>query len=152
MRASTLLALLTPLATTATARITGISAPSEISNVTSYSLILQGTNYIQSVSDVSVAWGYSPVPGFFGTLGSQTSSAYLGPDKSNKVGDIVIDAPPPQSLAPGKMYVLGVAVTSLYGASGTPTVSLFNVTLMMSNRISGSRVNSTGIESFTAGN
>ncbi|PVI03079.1 hypothetical protein DM02DRAFT_612466 [Periconia macrospinosa] len=149
MRASTLLTILAPLATT-TARITGISAPSEINNSSSFDLILQGTNYIQTVADISVAWGYSLTPGFFGTLGSEASSVYLGPEKSNKVGDIVIQAPPPQGLALGRDHVLAVAVTSLYGASGTPTVTLFNVTLMMSNRISGQRSNSTGFESFTA--
>lgn len=149
MRATSLFSLLAALGTTS-ARLVGISAPTTISPASHFSLILRSENYIQSVADVSVAWGYAPVPGFFGTIGSSTGSAYLGPDKSNQLHDVTLELPPPQGLTMGSEYVLGVALTSLYGASGTPTITLFNVTVKLGNAVAGERVNSTGFESFTA--
>ena len=130
MRASTILTALTTAALS-TARITGVSAPSTISlsDTKGYDLTLITENYIQSVADVAVAWGYAPKPGYYGTIGSQTGSAYLGPDKSNQLENVTVAVPAPSGLTVGQEYVLGVSLFSLYGASGTPTTTLMNVTV-----------------------
>jgi hypothetical protein len=149
MRTSTLFAGLSGVALS-TARLTGISAPSTISNSKGYTLNLITENYIQSVADIAVAWGYAPRPGFPGTIGSSTGSAYLGPDKSNQLKNVPIEVPAPSGLTVGQEYVLGVSLFSLYGASGTPTTTLINVTVTVGDEVSEETVKSNGFTSFTA--
>jgi hypothetical protein len=109
MRLSTILPLIA--ASAASARIIGIAAPSTIAPNSTFSLTLLVENYIQAVADVSVAWGFSPVPGYpdsLGTLGS--GSGYLGPAKSNTRTNVTVAAKTPVSLEVGKQYVLSASV------------------------------------------
>lgn len=58
MRSPTTLLLLA--ATLAHARITALGVPQTIAPGSTLALIVRGTSYIQSVTDVSLAAGYSP--------------------------------------------------------------------------------------------
>jgi hypothetical protein len=148
MRTSTLLTTLSTLALS-TARLTGISAPSTISTTTPYTLTLLTENYIQTVADVAVTWGYSPKPGYAGTIGSSTGSSYLGPSKSNQLNNVEVEVPAPTGLTVGQEYVLGVALFSVYGASGVPTTTLMNVTVTVGEETGTEMVKSNGFTSFT---
>lgn len=129
MRPAPLLATLLPLAT---ARITNISAPHTLCPSRPFTLSLTSENYIQSVADIAVAWGYALAPGYPSTLGSFTNSSYLGPSESNLLGrNVSIETRAPEGLEQwvGKEVVLAASVMSLYGASASVVVSEFNVTV-----------------------
>ena len=147
MRFSTITASLASAALAA-ARINGIQAPSTVAPNSTITLTLLTENYIQSVADISVAWGYSLAPGYPGTLGSFISSEYLGPDKSNTLENVTISATVPEGLSgeayAGKDLLLSAAVYSLYGASSGPVVQAFNVTVKVGAKSEGS-VQSEGI-------
>ncbi|KAL5119387.1 hypothetical protein ACEQ8H_002656 [Pleosporales sp. CAS-2024a] len=136
MRLSTLAASLTSLSL-ASARIIGISVPSTVAPNTTFSLTLLTENYIQSVADVAVAWGFQTPSerypnGIPYTLGSYTGSSYLGPNNSNTLTNVTVDAvAPPATLDLGASYdmVFSAAVTSLYGASGSVVTNAWNVTV-----------------------
>ncbi|KAH7406600.1 hypothetical protein DE146DRAFT_398028 [Phaeosphaeria sp. MPI-PUGE-AT-0046c] len=118
----------------ASARIIGLAAPSTLAPNSTFSLTLLTENYIQSVADVAVAWGFqTPTEnnptGYPYTLGSLKDSSYLGPEKSNTLSNVTIDATTPATLEKGKDVVLSVAVMSLYGASGGPITQAWNVTV-----------------------
>lgn len=133
MRFSTLATTLSA-SSLASARIVGLAAPSTVTPNTPFTITLLTENYIQSVADIAVAWGFqTPTEnnptGYPYTLGSFTSSSYLGPEKSNTLTNVTVDAVVPATLEKGKDVVLGVAVMSLYGASGGPVTFGWNVTV-----------------------
>jgi hypothetical protein len=144
MRASTLTSTLLT-ASLASARIIGLSTPASLVPNQPFTITLLTENYIQSVSDVAVAWGYqlptSANPtGYPYTLGAFTGSSYLGPDKSNTLSNVTVDATAPEALGGDSWrgdVVFSVAVMSLYGASGTPSTTSWNVTV---------KVGETGVE------
>jgi hypothetical protein len=166
MRFSTLATALTT-ASLASARLIGIAAPSTLAPNSTFELTLLSEGYIQAVADVAVAWGFDRLPGYAGSLGSYTDSAYvlfpvsseevsaddvsryLGPEKSNQGQDnVTISATVPAELAQeyyfGKEVLLNAAVYSLYGASHGPSVTGFNVTVMIGNTTSSDVVSSEG--------
>jgi hypothetical protein len=136
MRFSTLTASLLPT-TLASARIIGLSAPSALTPNSTFTFTLLTENYIQSVADVAVAWGFQRVTpanptGYPYTLGSFTNSSYLGPEKSNTLANVTVDAVVPAALGDESWkgdVVFSVAVMSLYGASGGPSTAGWNVTV-----------------------
>lgn len=77
----TLLTTLTSLlASTATARITGFSAPSTIIPGAPIQIHLRAENYIQSVQDVAVAFGITPTEQHHPrSLGTYMGEKFLGP-------------------------------------------------------------------------
>lgn len=145
--------LLTGLSTAAlaSARLVGIAAPATIAPSQPFELHLLTENYIQSVADVSIAWGFSLAPGYPLTLGSFTNSSYLGPSLSNQLENVTIDAVAPAGLEQwaGQEVVLAGSLFSLYGASGTPSVTNFNVTVAVGNETSSEIVRSEGFTSGT---
>lgn len=146
MRFTTLATTLTTL-TAASARIIGISAPTTLAPNSTFNLTLLTENYIQSVSDISVAWGYSLSPGYPTTLGSFVQSSYLGPNKSNTLENVTVQATVPAQLeneAYNGTLVLSAAVYSLYGASGTVSVAGFNVSVEVGEETSETVVSSDG--------
>lgn len=152
MRASAITAALTT-ASLASARIIGIAAPSTLAPNSTFTLTLLTENYIQTVADVSVAWGFqlpttANPTGYPYTLGSFADSAYLGPSKSNTLENVTISATVPAGLASeswnGKDVVLSAGVHSLYGASGSPTVTGFNVTVKIGEQTGDEAVRSQG--------
>lgn len=60
MRTSTILAATTSLLPLTNARIGGIGVPPTIKPGSTFDIIIEGTGYIQSVTDVSLAVGYFP--------------------------------------------------------------------------------------------
>lgn len=149
MRTSTLISSLAA-ASTASARLVGLAAPSTLAPSTPFTLTLITENYIQAVADISIAWGYSLSPGYPATLGSLTNSSYLGPSKSNQVSNVSVATVAPAELAQwaGKEVVLAGSLFSIYGASGTPSVTNFNVTVQVGEETSEEVVRSDG---FTSG-
>ncbi|KAF3003183.1 hypothetical protein E8E13_009383 [Curvularia kusanoi] len=135
-------------ASAASARVVGISAPATLAPNSTFTLTLLTENYIQSVADISVAWGYSLAPGYPTTLGSFVQSAYLGPNKSNTLQNVTVQATVPAGLAneayKGKELVLNAGVYSLYGASSSATVAGFNVTVEVGEETSEDVVSSKG--------
>lgn len=126
-------------ASAASARIIGIAAPSVLCPNETFTLTLLTENYIQSVADISVAWGYSLAPGYPTTLGSFVQSAYLGPEKSNTLENVTVEATVPAQLANDAYngsLVLSAGVYSLYGASSSVTVAGFNVTVEVGDEAS----------------
>ncbi|KAF2247751.1 hypothetical protein BU26DRAFT_353122 [Trematosphaeria pertusa] len=145
MRFSTLLTALSASALSS-ARIIGIAAPSTLAPSQPYNLTLITENYIQAVADIAVAWGLAPSPGYPFTLGSYSSSAYLGPDKSNTLTNVTIPATAPEALQNwmGKEMLLSAGVYSLYGVSGSVSMANFNVTVMVGEETGAELVRSTG--------
>jgi hypothetical protein len=76
MRISTLTTALTT-ASLASARLIGISAPSTLTPNSNFTLTLLSEGYIQTVADIAVAWGFDLLPGYPGSLGGYTASAYV---------------------------------------------------------------------------
>jgi hypothetical protein len=83
MRLSTLLvsastALLSIPSTTA--RITGFYAPATVVPGETLPILIRAENYIQSVQDVAVAFGITPVEDYYpGTLGTFMGETSIGP-------------------------------------------------------------------------
>ncbi|KAI9053387.1 hypothetical protein LZ554_002346 [Drepanopeziza brunnea f. sp. 'monogermtubi'] len=140
---TTLLSALTVLAPAA-ARIVGLAAPAVIAPGFPFTVQLLTENYIQSVYDVSAAFGISPAPGYPGTLGTVFSSVYIGPTYSNVLQPlnytVVIDADTDLG-----NKTLAAAVTSLYGASSSVVVTGLNVTITVGSETSKDYVQSTEI-------
>jgi hypothetical protein len=90
---------------------------------------------------VAVSWGFSFDEGFAGTIGRFTTSAPLGPSKSNTVSNITINATVPEGMAQdifqNQDLILTAAVYSIYGTSGAPTVTGYNVTVRMGDVTGG---------------
>ncbi|KAK3303573.1 uncharacterized protein B0T15DRAFT_279698 [Chaetomium strumarium] len=148
MRFSTLATALTS-ATLASSRLIGIAAPSTLAPKSTFTLTLLSEGYIQTVADVAVAWGFSLAPGYPGSLGSFSDSAYLGAEKSNQGQDnVTITATVPEGLAgdayKGQEILLSVGIYSLYGASGGATVTGFNVSVKVGEETGGEIVQSEG--------
>ncbi|KAI8932516.1 hypothetical protein NX059_010695 [Plenodomus lindquistii] len=151
MRFSTLAAAALS-ATLSSALIVGISAPSTLAPNSTFPLTLITQNYIQSVGDVAVAYGFL-VPteqeplGFPGMLGSYYNSAYIGPEKSKAVDNVTISATVPAELAgegwTGKKILLVAAIYSIYGASGDTNISGWNVTVGTGATTGGAIVSNT---------
>jgi hypothetical protein len=68
-----------PLIALTQARINGIAVPATIRPGDGFNARILSSNYIQSVYDVAIAFGYAPAPGFPGALGQVIGSYYLGP-------------------------------------------------------------------------
>ncbi|KAF2439697.1 hypothetical protein P171DRAFT_109422 [Karstenula rhodostoma CBS 690.94] len=151
MRTTTLLTTLAS-ATLTTARLTGIAAPSTLTLSQPFNLTLVTENYIQSVADISIAWGYQPAPGYPFSLGAYPSSEYLGPNKSNQLDNVTISTTAPAGLKEwsGKEVVLSASLFSLYGASAGPSVTNFNVTVKVGEEVSEDLVSSEGYYTGTS--
>ena len=79
MRFSTTAAILASLIPVSLAKINGISVPSTIKPGDGFNLIIESSNFIESVYDVAIVIGYAPGSGYPGDLGTVMGSYYLGP-------------------------------------------------------------------------
>lgn len=68
----------TALLALAEARITGIKVPKEIAVGEHFEAIIVRENYIQSVFDSSIVFGYAPESQYPGTIGQVADSFALG--------------------------------------------------------------------------
>jgi hypothetical protein len=147
MRFTSLAAALTTLSA-ASARIIGIEAPSTLARNGTFNLTLLTEGYIQSVADISVAWGYELAPGYYASVGAYPQSAYLGPNKSNTYDNITVEATVPAELNDpiwNGSLTLAAGVYSLYGVGSGPVVTGFNVTVQVGDETSEETVKSKGI-------
>lgn len=80
MRFSNILAASAPLLSLAHARIGGIGIPSTIKPGDTFNLVIEAANYIQSVTDVSIAvgWNYGVKPYGDNSLGIFLTAFDLG--------------------------------------------------------------------------
>lgn len=125
-----------------TARIIGIEAPTNISPGTPFTVSIMTENYIQSVTDLAVAWGINPGKGFASSIGNILGTKLLLSD-SNTLDSIPFTLTAPDYLAEGQATV-SASVTSLYGASKNPVTYIFNVTVSVGADIQSQRVKSRG--------
>jgi len=112
-------------------------APGEPFNV---SLITQG--YIQTVYDVAVAFGIAPGRGYPDSLGVAIASEYLGPAKSNLINPITFTLNIDKNIPLGSS-TLSASLMSLYGAVSGPTLSNWNVTVLVGDAVSAETVGSS---------
>ncbi|TKA61562.1 hypothetical protein B0A55_11026 [Friedmanniomyces simplex] len=122
-------------ASAASARIVGIAASSIIAAGSSFSITIITENYIQSVLDISAAFGLTSDV-YPDSLGSYLTSVYLGPTESNILTNVSVPASVPSSYPVGSSYHLIAAITSLYGAGYSPTTTLFDLSVTISNATS----------------
>ncbi|KAM4062188.1 hypothetical protein HRG_009035 [Hirsutella rhossiliensis] len=134
-------AAVSALASVAHARINGIAVPDTIRPGDSFHVVIRSSNYIQTVYDVAIAFGYAPGRGYPDTLGAVADSFYLGPGQSNQLGNIKkwITIPPS---APRGQGVVTASLMSLYGVSHSPVLSNYNVTVTFGDQTSNNYVSS----------
>ncbi|KAM0079107.1 hypothetical protein ACKRZS_008976 [Fusarium odoratissimum] len=125
----------TALLALAEARITGIKVPKEIAVGEPFEAIIVRENYIQSVFDSSIVFGYAPESQYPGTIGQVADSFALGKKESNKVEPLKKKLTIPEGATKGKGLVTA-ALLSIYGASGSPTISEYNVTITFGDKTS----------------
>ncbi|KAF5656363.1 secreted NIS1 [Fusarium circinatum] len=110
----------TALLALAEARITGIKVP-------------QGDR--SRVFDSSIVFGYAPESQYPGTIGQVADSFALGKAESNKIEPLKKKLTIPEGATKGKGLVTA-ALLSIYGASGSPTISEYNVTVTFGDKTS----------------
>ncbi|KAF5614341.1 secreted NIS1 [Fusarium subglutinans] len=125
----------TALLALAEARITGIKVPKEIAVGEPFEAIIVRENYIQSVFDSSIVFGYAPESQYPGTIGQVADSFALGKAESNKIEPLKKKLTIPEGATKGKGLVTA-ALLSIYGASGSPTISEYNVTVTFGDKTS----------------
>ncbi|KAI1046290.1 hypothetical protein LB505_008491 [Fusarium chuoi] len=125
----------TALLALAEARITGIKVPKEIAVGEHFEAIIVRENYIQSVFDSSIVFGYAPESQYPGTIGQVADSFALGKAESNKVEPLKKKLTIPEGATKGKGLVTA-ALLSIYGASGSPIISEYNVTVTFGDKTS----------------
>ncbi|KAG5814553.1 hypothetical protein H9Q74_006523 [Fusarium xylarioides] len=103
----------------AEARITGIKVPKEIA----------------VASLTPIVFGYAPESQYPGTIGQVAKSFALGKAESNKVEPLKKKLTIPEGATKGKGLVTA-ALFSIYGASGSPTISEYNVTVTFGDKTS----------------
>jgi hypothetical protein len=148
----------------AIARIYGVAVPSTIRPGDNFTAIILSSNYIQSVYDVAIAFGHLPVDGYPGILGSVIGSYYLGPgkpsltptgivamaniyvngnpaEKSNQLNNFTKLVTLPPSVPKG-MALITASLMSLYGASSSPILINYNVTVRFGDETSTDYISS----------
>ncbi|KAH8676703.1 hypothetical protein BGZ60DRAFT_526133 [Tricladium varicosporioides] len=139
---STLLFTLLSLIALTTARIVGLRTPSQIAPGVPFTLTLLTQNYIQSVYDVSAAFGIAPGMGYPQSLGTDLfSSVYIGPEGSNVLNGLNYTVAISQEFEKGEA-TLSVSVMSLYGAVYGPTLVGWNVSVVVGDSTSEGMVES----------
>ncbi|PHH73256.1 hypothetical protein CDD83_4783 [Cordyceps sp. RAO-2017] len=123
------------LAAAASARITGIAVPATIQPGAPFRALVRSSDYIQTVYDVAMAFGYAPGAGTPDSLGLVAGSVYLGPDKSNRGHDFGEDLVIPADAARGPALVTA-SLMSLYGALHMPVLSNYNVSVTFGDHTS----------------
>lgn len=136
----TQLTALTSLVRSVDARIIGIAVPDVIKPGEGFNARIMTENYIQSVQDISIAFGAAPV-GPEGILGTVLGSYYLGPEQSNVLYNITKWVPVPASLPKGPA-VLAASLQSLWGAGSYPALSFYDVDVTIGDYTSTNYVSS----------
>ncbi|KAJ4124940.1 hypothetical protein NW768_009281 [Fusarium equiseti] len=135
----------TALLALAEARITGIKVPKEIKRGEEFEAIITREGYIQSVLDSSIVFGYAAGDSYPGTVGTPFASIPLGFAKSNKAEDLTVKLTIPDKNTPIKdgEGIVAASLFSIYGASGSPTITNYNVTVTLGDKTSSEYVEGT---------
>ncbi|KAL0264744.1 hypothetical protein SLS55_000695 [Diplodia seriata] len=144
--ASTFAGLLS-MSSLAAARITGITLPKQLAAGQNFTAFLNTEGYIQSIADVSVAFGAAPAEyAYEKTLGTAVlGEKTLGPELSNVVRNISLPLSVPADFQKGEAVVTA-ALFSLTGARYSPALSYFNVTVDVADVTDASEfVQSSGV-------
>lgn len=135
MRASSVLAASASLFSLAHARIFGVGVPSTIKPGDTFDLVIEAQNYIQSVTDVAIAVGYS--------LGGAPAADGLGifltafdlVDESNVPVNYNKTVTLPATAQTGAA-TFTASLTTLYGARYEPTLVPFSISFTIGNETS----------------
>ena len=151
----------TALLALAEARITGIKVPKEIKRGEEFEAIITREGYIQSVLDSSIVFGYAAVDSYPGTIGTPFASIPLGfgkfysslpnyslqstnnkTEKSNKAEDLTVKLtiPDKNTVIKDGEGIVAASLFSIYGASGSPTITNYNVTVTLGDKTSSEYV------------
>ncbi|CAN8095143.1 unnamed protein product [Discula destructiva] len=135
MRISNILAFSASLLSLSQARIGGIGVPSAIKSGDVFDLIIEGTGYIQSVIDVSIAVGYSPgAAPLGGGLGIFITAIDLVAD-SNFDGNFNKSVTFPATKYTGAASFTA-SLESLYGVQCEPVLYSFNLSIRVGEQTS----------------
>lgn len=104
-------------------------------------VVVESGNYIQSVADVAIAFGIATGKGYPDSLGTLLTSEYLGPALSNSLDNITFPIVIPGNIPKGES-VFAASLFSLYGASTSPTLTNYNVSITVGDTTSGDYVSS----------
>lgn len=137
-------------ASVVSAGISGFTMPTHIVAGETFTLSLNQENVTGFGLDVAVAWGYSQAPGFPGTLGRFYNSTGLGYDMSNKgygSVDIEVLAPPKDQVdfvfKDDDTILFALGVYTIYGASGSYKLTVYNTTINFADEISNDTITTT---------
>ncbi|KAH6893484.1 hypothetical protein B0T10DRAFT_274512 [Thelonectria olida] len=119
----------------ANARITGIAVPETIKPGDTFDVVIESSNYIQTVYDVAIAFGYAPGKGYPDSLFNVVGSFYLGPEESNQLHNFNKTVTVPSTATKGE-GVFSAGLYSLYGASSGTTLSNYNVSVTFGDKTS----------------
>ncbi|KYK61831.1 hypothetical protein DCS_02975 [Drechmeria coniospora] len=122
-------------------RITGIAIPSTIRPGDAFNVTVYSENFIQSVFDVALTFGYAAGNGYPGSLGTVITSVCLGKDQSNQPRDFTKLITMPTD-APRGRAVVKASLTSLIGVVSSPQQIMFNVSVTLGDRTSKTYVSS----------
>ncbi|KAJ4389215.1 hypothetical protein N0V93_006678 [Gnomoniopsis smithogilvyi] len=135
MHISTILAASASLLCLVQARIGGIGVPAIIKSGDTFDLIIEGTGYIQSVTDVSIAVGYYPGAAPLGDGLGIFVTAFDLVSKSNYDGNFNKSV-----VFPATTYVGAASFTasleSLYGVQYEPVLTPFNLSITIGSETS----------------
>ncbi|EHK17648.1 uncharacterized protein TRIVIDRAFT_205388 [Trichoderma virens Gv29-8] len=129
-------AAIASLLAVANARIVGIAVPETVAPGATIEATILTENYIQSVYDVAIVFGYAAGNGFPQSLGNVLASYYLGPTQSNVSGNLTRSITIPASAQKGEKALISASLMSLYGAVYGPTLTNFNVSVTVGDATS----------------
>ncbi|KAK2628218.1 hypothetical protein QTJ16_002864 [Diplocarpon rosae] len=138
-------ASLLALLSTASARITGLSAPSTIAAGRYFTISLLTDSANHSVYDVAAAIGVAPGAGAPGSLGTPLGTYFVGPSLSNTLAPL----PFTMSMAPNITLgpvTLTATVFSLHGAAASPQLDTFTLQVTVGNSTSVDLVQSVNVK------
>ncbi|KUI71026.1 hypothetical protein VM1G_07228 [Cytospora mali] len=135
MRASSILTASASLLSLAQARIIGIGVPSTIKPGDTFDLIIGTEGYIQPVTDVAVAVGYTAGPGPFGDSLGTFITAFDLVDESNDPTNYTKSVTLPATAEAGASNFTA-SLTSLYGVYSAPSLIPFSVSFTIGNETS----------------
>ncbi|UKZ79431.1 hypothetical protein TrVFT333_007185 [Trichoderma virens FT-333] len=127
-------AAIASLLAVANARIVGIAVPETVAPGATIEATILTENYIQSVYDVAIVFGYAAGNGFLSL--SAVSLPPTTSDPSNVSGNLTRSITIPASAQKGEKALISASLMSLYGAVYGPTLTNFNVSVTVGDATS----------------
>ncbi|KAL1621733.1 hypothetical protein SLS56_009037 [Neofusicoccum ribis] len=129
-----IIAGLLSISSMAAARVTGITLPKQVATGSNFTAFVNTENYIQSIADVSIAFGAAPAEyAYEKTLGTVLlAEKTLGPELSNVIQNISIPLTIPADFQKGETLITA-SLFSLTGARYSGTIQYFNVSVTVAD-------------------